>query len=129
MKPMPPKWLIDSLDEEFAPAPELEDFFRDEFLNEFSPLFNPDQLHLQHANIGDCSTNSLNTRQIRQVVGMADIPKPPPTTSAWFKARYRHQLRQWFGTEKLDFLITLDAKYVAEVEDLRFCAVFDHEHY
>jgi hypothetical protein len=129
MKPMPPKWLIDSLDEEFLPAPEIGDFIHKELLNENSPLFNPEHLHLKYAKIGYLWTNTLNVRQKRMVAAMVELPKPPTQSSAWFKARYRFQLRQWFGTDRIDYLMTFDAKYMAFCEDINAVATIDHECY
>ena len=129
IKPTPPKWLVDSLDEEFLPAPEIGGFIKEHLLNENSKLFNPEHLHLRHAKIGYLWTNTQNVRQMRQVAAMVEIPKPPTQSSAWFKARYRYQLRKWFGTDKLDYLMTFDAGYMFDCEDINRVATIDHECY
>lgn len=129
MKPLPPERLLTSLNEEFLPAPEIGEFARDCFLDENSKLFNEDHLHLRHAKIGYLWTNTQNVRQLRQVVATVEIPKPPTQSSAWAKARYRFQLREWFGTDRLDYLITFDAKYMATCERINYLATIDHEFY
>lgn len=129
MKPLPPEWLLQSLDEQFLPAPEIGDFVKEHFLNESSKLFNEDHVHLRHAKIGYLWTNTGNVRQMRRVVAMVEIPKPPTQSSMWAKARYRFQLREWFRADKLDFLMTFDARYMAECADINFLATIDHELY
>ena len=46
----------------------------------------------------------------------------------WSKARQEQQITEWFG-EMPDFLITLDANYAAQCDDVTFCAVVEHELY
>lgn len=129
MRPRPPKKLLESWQTEFLPAPELDEFVRESFLNEDSKLYNYDHRHLRQARIGYLWTNAGNTKQMKTVVGTCEIPKPSPMSSVWQKARYFYQLRQWFGTETLDFLITLDANYVADCSHINFLAILDHELY
>lgn len=129
MKPLPPDWLLESFDEEFLPAPKIGEFVKETFLNEDSKLFNEDHLHLRHAKIGYLWTNTSNVRQMRQVMATVEIPKPPTQSSAWTKARYRFQLRKWFETDKLDYLITFDAKYMKSCEKINYLATIEHELY
>src|SRR5690349_3540696 len=111
MRPRPPKKLLETRQTEFMPAPDLDIFVRDSFLNEDSKLYNYDHRHLRQARIGYLWTNVGNQKQMKSVVGTCEIPKPSPMSSVWQKARYLYQLRNWFGTDELDFLITLDANY------------------
>lgn len=129
MRPRPPKKLLDSLKTEFAPSFPLAEFVHETFLNEESPLYNEDHQHLQQARIGYLWTNVPNQKQMRGVVGTAEIPKPSPMASVWEKARYLYQIREWFKTDKLDFLITLDATYISAASHIVFLAVLDHELY
>lgn len=128
-RPFAPKKLIDSIDNVFLPAPELERWVKATFLNEDSKLFNEDHLHLRFAKIGYLWTNAKNTKQMKTVVGTMEIPKPPTISNAWQKARYYQQIRDWFGTDKLDFLMTLDARYLNNVPNIDFCATIDHKLY
>lgn len=129
MKPLPPEWLLKSVNEEFCPAPEIGEFAKDTFLNVSSKLFNPEHVHLRYAKIGYLWTNTENVRQMRRVAAQVTIPKPPTQSGAWEKARFRFQLRQWFGTDKLDFLITFSAVYMAVCADINYLATVDHEFY
>lgn len=128
-RPKPPKKLFDSIFDDFIPSPELDKFVRESFLDEDSPLFNPDHVHLKQARIGYLWTNCSCRRQMKPVAGMTEIPKPPTQSSDWAKARYRMQLREWFKTDKLDFLITLDAHYAKSCSHICFLALLDHELY
>jgi len=127
MRPRPPKKLLDSFQTEFLPAPELDKFVRESFLNEDSKLYNFEHRHLRQARIGYLWTNCSNQKQMRKVVGTCEIPKPSPLASVWEKARYFYQIRQWFGTDNLDFLITLDANYIAAAPHINFLAILEHE--
>ncbi len=129
MIPKPPENLINAFVEDFLPAPEIGEFVKNTFLNETSELFNESHTHLLQAEIGYLWTNAENVRQMRFVAATAEIPKPPMQSSAWTKARYNHQLRQWFGTDKLDFLLTFDARYMNDCEDINFLSTIDHELY
>jgi hypothetical protein len=129
MRPRPPKKLLESFQTEFVPAPELDKFVRESFLNEESKLYNYDHRHLRKARIGYLWTNAGNMKQMKTVVGTAEIPKPSPMSSMWQKARYYYQIREWFGTTDLDFLITLDAVYISKAPNNIFLAILDHELY
>lgn len=130
-RPLPPIEVVDAFGPVFMPAPEVEEWFRAAFLDEKSPLYNVEHDHLNSANIGVLWTNVENIRQGRRVVGMVELPKPHPALGKWAKARYEHQLRQWFGARavELDFLMTLDAVYWVATSDIEFCSGGDHELY
>jgi hypothetical protein len=74
-RPTLPQWLINSLEDDFIPATEMDLFVRETFLNEESRLFNPDHIHLQQARIGYLWTNAVNRRQMRSVVGICGDPE------------------------------------------------------
>lgn len=126
---MPPAELVTALDGMFLPAPEVDEWLRKAFLTETSPLYNVEHDHLNSALLGILWTNVSNVRQMRKVAGMVELPKPHPALGKWAKARQEMQLRNWFGTEELDFLITLDAEYAAGASDVQFCALVEHELY
>lgn len=112
---------------EFTPAPDVAAWIRDTFLDEGAPLENPDHAHLRDARLGVVWTNVDNLKQMRTVVGTAEIPNPKG--GAWMKARQLLQLAQWCGGIVPDFLITLSAPYCAEASDAQFCALVEHELY
>jgi hypothetical protein len=128
-RPMPPQSLLEAVDDVFIPAPEVEAWLRTSFLDEQSPLYNVEHDHLNSARLGVLWTNAANVRQMMPVAGMVELPKPHPALGKWGKARHEHQLRVWFGTAELDFLITLYAPYCAEATDILFCALVEHELY
>lgn len=126
-RPFPPKFLIDSFEDEFAPAPELDDFVCSTFLNDKHPLFNEEHLHLSFATIGYLWTNVANSRHQKGIAGQAEIPFCQG--GKWAKAIYNWQNRQWFGTDRLDFRIILDAKICDRLLPIEFCALLEHELY
>jgi hypothetical protein len=130
-RPYPPAGLFNVEDPGqavFIPAPEVRDWLDQCFVVDGGPLQNPDHAHLQSANLQVLWTSLSIDRQMMPVVGQAEIPKPHPALGKWQKARQEFQLLEWYGVIP-DFLITLDANYVAECDHLAFCALIEHELY
>lgn len=127
-RPKPPAKLLNNPWPVFLPEPKFEAWSK-HFLDDDGLLNNPDHQHLQLARIGVLWTNVAATRQMLPIVGQAEIPTPPPSGGKWSRAKYLYQLTQWFGYDKLDFLITLYAPYANECDDLSFCSLFEHELY
>lgn len=113
----------------FVPCLQTEQWLCDTFLNQDSPLYNVEHDHLNSAAIGVLWTNAYNSRHGKQIVGTAEIAKPPSSLSKWGKARWEHQMREWFGDRQLDFLITLYAPYFAGVDELEQYSGSEHELY
>jgi hypothetical protein len=130
-RPQPPAGVLAPDAEEglFVPAFDVRDWAMDVFVFEGALLRNPDHAHLSMALLGVLWTNVENERQMRPVVGTAEMTKPKPMLSKWEKARHRAQLRGWFGDEIPDFLITLYAPYAARIDNATFCALVEHELY
>lgn len=128
-RPFPPEHLADQLrhPEGFEPASDVWEWVQATFLDRESPLFNPEHAHLQAATVGVLWTNVANTRHMRSIAGMAEVPQSKG--GKWTKARADQQLTEWFGTANLDFLITLDAPYCGRIDDATFCALVEHELY
>jgi hypothetical protein len=128
-RPRPPRALLESFEgETFLPAPEVRDWFTWAFLSEGAPLHNPDHDDLLMADIGVVWTDVKCVRQMIQVVGMMELARPSPMDNQWKKARYNHQLKSWFGNVP-DFLMTLYAPHLSEVDNATFCAIVEHELY
>jgi hypothetical protein len=128
-RPRPPDYLVDAaIDAEFGgsfiPAPDVSDWIVAAFLDKGAPFYNADHQHLRHANIGVLWTNVDNIKQMRSVVGMAEMLVN--RGSKWQKARADLQLVQWFR-QIPEFVITLSAPYCAIADDASFCALVDHE--
>lgn len=115
--------------DQFQPAPDLWAWIASAYLEEGGPLFNPDHAHLGPAFIGFLWTNAENRRQQRRIVGQAEMPERSIRGKGgrWQQARAEMQLRDWFGGDLPDFLITLDAVFAADCDDATFCALVDHE--
>lgn len=126
-RPMPPKFVTDSFYPAFAPELDLPEFFKKMFLDEWSEFYNEDHLHLLGANIGYLWTNVPNEKGMRMVAATAQIPNIQ--SSKWNKEIFDFQLKTWFGSFDLDFLITIDANYAKKIDDDSFCALVEHEHY
>jgi hypothetical protein len=129
-RPRPPDELLDEWAPiGFVPALELQQWVTSTFLDETSPLFNEDHQHFLGASLGFLWTNAANARHGRRIIGQAEFKPPGGTMGKWQRARAQAQLRGWFGTNDLDFLITIDAQYAAECSDEAFCALVEHELY
>jgi hypothetical protein len=118
--------VFDDLHGCFIPAPDVGAWIRTSFLDPESPLYNVEHDHLNSADIGVLWTNVGNSRHMNAIAGTAEMPTPQG--GKWQKGRALYQLRRWFGAEP-DFLITLSAEYAAEVSDVVFCALVEHELY
>lgn len=126
MRPLAPPELLEAVPPIFAPAPELEEWTRSKFINELSPVYNPEHVHLQMATIGMIWTNVENAKRGRSILGQAQLVTE--SGDKWSAGRSNHQLRQWFG-ELPDFTITLFAPYAQECTDASFMALVEHELY
>lgn len=128
-RPMPPADLADphaTPPRVCVPAPDLEAWLREAFLDEGASLENPEHAHLRFAHIGALWCAAPNARQGNAVAGQAEIPMA--RGGAWAKARHDQQLEEWFGAVP-DFVLTFDPVYAATVPDLTFCALVEHELY
>lgn len=130
-RPYPPRHLVDMSELEhpdrFEPDVELLAWIRETFISGDGPLVNPDHSHLADAEIGILWTNCDNTRNMRAVIGQAEL-MPPMAMGKWQRARAIQQVEEWFG-EVPDFLITFSAPACQGMNDASFCAVVEHELY
>lgn len=125
MRPQPPAAMFEPTPL-FAPAPELERWARQSFINEISPLHNEEHIHLQLATLGFVWTNVVNEKKGRRVLGTCQLVTN--SGDKWTQGRSLHQIVEWFG-DIPDFLITIDALAAAEMDDASFCALIEHELY
>lgn len=124
-RPRPPQELL-GFEEIFQPAPDLSAWVREHIIEEGGQLHNPDHEHLREAKIGFLWTNVGNSKNQRQILGQTE--KPQYQGNKWQKARQEQQVRQWFGTIP-DFIITIDAYWADQADDVAFCALVEHELY
>ena len=131
MRPLPPHGLATfseiEMADRFVPSPELREWITGTFLKDDSPLFNVDHAHLQDADIGVLWTNCDNSRNMRSVIGQAEL-MPPMAMGKWQRARACQQIEEWFG-DMPDFLITFSAPAAHGMDDASFCALVEHELY
>ena len=128
-RPMPPEHIGKFNDGHwgrYTPAPELSKFVTETFLTEDAPLYNKDHEHLLGANVQFLWAPSGFEKQMRFVVGQCE--KVAFRCGPWQKGRQEQQMMEWFGVVP-DFLITLDASYCFECENIDFCALLEHELY
>lgn len=121
-RPMPP----DSIFRGFRLADDVRAWIFATFIDEGSPLENPDHAHLASADLGVLWAFEPARRQMREIVGTAEIPQP--RGQPWVKARQEHQLREWFGNVP-DLLLTFSADFARDVDDATWCALVEHELY
>jgi len=125
-RPLPPEEMAD-VEERFAPADDLREWIIDTFIAEDGVLANPDHAHLGDAEIGVLWTNVDNSRNMRSVIGQAEL-MPPMAMGKWQRARAIQQVEEWFG-EMPDFLLTFYAPAASTMDDASFCALVEHELY
>lgn len=126
MRPFPPAIALDEENPVFVPAPELRQWVTATFIEGSGPLVNDDHEHLQAAHIGFLWTSHENTKRGRPIAGQAAIPFFQG--DFWSKARQTQQLVEWFGVQP-DFTITIQSLYAAQLGDVDFCALIEHELY
>lgn len=112
--------------ERFVPDADVADWIRETWIAADGALANEDHAHLLDARIGVLWTNVINSRQMRQVLGTAEIPQV--MGGAWKRGRHEQQLRDWFHMVP-DFVLTFFAPEVATLDDASFCALIEHELY
>lgn len=127
-RPYPPEAMIeDVVNDLFAPDFELRSWIIGTFISETGDLCNPDHAHLREANLGVLWTNCDNSRNMRSVIGQAEL-MPPMAMGKWQRARASQQVVEWFGGMP-DFLLTFSAPAAATMDDTSFCALVEHELY
>lgn len=111
----------------FVPAPDLLEWIRSSYLHEDGGLFTEEHAHLDLATIGCLWTNVENIYRQRRMFGVAEMPTQTIGRGGkWMRARGMQQLTEWFG-EVPDFLLTFDALFLNEADDVDFCFMVDHE--
>jgi len=108
------------------PCPEVRDWAREMFLDFQSTFYNSDHEHLEQASLGFLWTNRKFLDKGRHVLGEASMGQP--TGKPWSQMQRTMLYSEWFG-EIPDFVITLDAVFLAEAGPDQICAVIEHELY
>lgn len=126
-RPMPPEHVLRAGPETFVPDERLLEWMFETFILPDGALYNSDHAHLEAAEIGALWTNVVNSRNMRVVIGQAEL-MPPMAMGKWQRARAVAQIEAWFGAVP-DFLITLHAPAAASMDDASFCALVEHELY
>jgi hypothetical protein len=106
------------------PAEGVAQWMHEVLLNERSPLYNADHLHLEDADIEFLWAHQENSKQMRRVVGQCE--EVTFRCGAWQKGRQEQQMHEWFGRVPT-YLITFDAMYANECSDIEWCALVEHE--
>ncbi len=127
MRPQPPETVMEPYTERFEPSPEMRDWIIATFIDESGELYNPDHAHLKDASFGVLWTNCDNSRNMRTIIGQAEL-MPPMAMGKWQRARTIQQIEEWF--EQIpDFLLTFHAIAAESMNDTDFCALVEHELY
>lgn len=126
-RPLPPPDLFDIGAPSFKPSPDLEAWARAAFIDAEGPLANEDHRHLAQATLGFAWATVGNSKAGRAVVGQCEL-MPPMAMGKWARARAEQQIEEWFGYVP-DFLITLDASYAVQCDDIAFMSLVEHELY
>lgn len=127
-RPQPPEIMFGIDGAPFTPALDMTEWVRATFLDEASPVANPEHAHLEEASIGYLWAAVENTRKGKRVIGQCETGTPQGAMGKWAKARVEQQITEWFGSVP-DFIITLDANYCAACGDAEFMALVEHELY
>jgi Putative phage metallopeptidase len=127
-RPLPPLSLREpDVAGTFERAAELENWILDAFLDDDSPLYHEEHVHLREARVGVLWSNIPVKRRGTPVAGYASMAKPHPALSLYDRQVYTWFVRSFFGDEPLNFLITLDAPYAHGCSDVNFLALVKHE--
>ncbi|WP_029620631.1 putative metallopeptidase [Pseudorhizobium marinum] len=127
-RPYPLEAMFEVGSQAFVSAPEVSEWVEVTFLDEASPVANPDHAHLAHAHIGFLWTVIENNSKGRRVIGQCETGSPQGAMGKWSRARAVQQVTDWFGSVP-DFIITLDADYCRQCGDAEFMALVEHELY
>lgn len=130
-KPQPPQSLFDDAENHFGmirlcPAKDVFSWVKENIISEDGPIYNPDHIHLEGADLCFLWASSGFNKQGRTVLGTCE--QVMIRAGGWQKARAEQQLIDWFGAVP-DFIITLDAAFCEQCTDLEFCALVEHELY
>ncbi|WP_241301023.1 putative metallopeptidase [Burkholderia cenocepacia] len=125
-RPAPPDILFDDSNwiRRVVPADGVAEWVNETLLRDGAPLHNPDHAHLIDADVAYLWAAVENVRQMRRVVGQCE--EVTIRAGGWQRARQEQQYLEWFGRVPA-FLITLDAHYARECNDLQWCALIEHE--
>lgn len=126
MRPLPPEEMADPV-ELFMVADDLREWIIATFVDPNGQLANSDHAHLADAEIGVLWTNCDNSRNMRSVIGQAEL-MPPMAMGKWQRSRAIQQVQEWFG-DVPDFLLTFYAPAASTMDDASFCALVEHELY
>lgn len=125
-RPFPPSECADDEPVGFWVADDLVEWILATFVRADGSLANEDHAHLVDAYIGAVWTNAINQRQQRTVMATAEMPSIQ--AGGWRRARFEHQMAQWFGRTP-DFLLTFSGPLCRALSDREFCALVEHELY
>lgn len=133
-RPYPPAALFEQdLEGAFARAREVEEWIRRHFIEPDGVFFDDIHESLQQAYVGVLwATKEIKVRGLVPA-GTAEMPtRSVARMSGHAKEMWLWQLRRFFGDEERpgripDYLLTFDAKYAAESEDVEWCATVKHE--
>lgn len=126
-RPQPPADIFEISGASFVPSSDLEGWARQTFIEPDAELANEEHFHLNQARIGFVWTTTANARAGNRIVGQCEL-MPPMAMGRWQKARAEQQIEEWFGFVP-NFLITLDAHYAAQCDDIAFMSLVEHELY
>lgn len=127
IRPQPPADILETYEETFVPDIEFRDWIVATFIAPGGRLHNQEHGHLQSATLGVLWTNVDNSRNMRIVIGQAEL-MPPMAMGKWQRARAEQQIVEWFDGMP-DFLLTFHAGAAASMDDTSFCALVEHELY
>ena len=136
IRPFPPTDFIDQAEQEetirLAPAPDLKEWVIANWLTVGGHLHNPDHdhiaelLHDDETFLAFAWASSAAVAKKRMVLGQCE--KIMFNQGGWKKARQEQQMRDWFGFVPV-YLITVDASFCENSNDVEFCRLIEHELY
>lgn len=122
MRPYPPEPDGRS----FVPAPELELWARETFIDPSGRLYNEEHDHLNRLQIGFVWAFVDGSKGGRSLAGLCEL-MPPMAMGKWQRARAEQQVSEWFPDQDLDAMITILAAAADHYDDASFCALIEHE--
>lgn len=125
-RPVPPRELLEAVEGQFVPAPDVEKFLRQMFVHmEGAPFYDERHAHLNCASIGVLWTNNELKINGSRKAAIAFMPKNKGM-SRLDKDIWSYLMRSWFEVVP-DFAIIFDALIAAAASDREFLLTGGHE--
>lgn len=110
----------------FVPAPEVEAWIREQVLAADGAIHNAEHKHLLDTDWAVLWAREGFKSRGKTVIGQAE--ELMFRCNRWQRERQEQQMAQWFGRVPA-FLLTFDASFCRDCDDIAWCTLVEHELY